>query len=57
MSFFPVEGVTVVVNVCVAGNDLRSCRFIAFLCSVIRVSIFLEVWPIYLCGQSFDLSI
>ena len=32
---------------CVSVIDLRSCRFIAFLRSVIRVSILLDVWPIY----------
>ena len=39
---------------CAAGNDLRSCRFIAFLSSVIRDTIFLDVWPIYLSGQSLQ---
>ena len=29
--------------VCAAGSDKWSCRFMAFLCSVIRVSIFFEV--------------
>ena len=38
---------------CAAGSDLRSCRFIAFLCSVIRVSIFfLCLTYMYRCGQS-----
>ena len=39
---------------CAAGNDLRSCRFIALFYSVIRVSIFLDDWPIYLCEQSLQ---
>ena len=35
MCFFPVEGVWA------AGNNLRLCRFVAFLCLVICVPIFL----------------
>ena len=31
--------------VCEAGSDSKSCLLMAFLCSVSRVSIFLEVCP------------
>ena len=34
-----------------AGKDSRSRLLIAFLCSVSRVSIFLEVCPMYCCEQ------
>ena len=45
-------------NVCVCssawfeGSDSVSCLFIALLCSVKRVSSFLEVCPMYCAGQS-----